>query len=109
MDNFELVFYSSGNSKPIDKFLSSSTAGTRAKIFQKLKLLKTYGPMAGMPHVKKINHQLFELRIRGHEEVRLLFSCYGRTLYFAHIFKKKTRKIPVKEISIAQKRLAYWQ
>lgn len=107
MPNYELQFYSSGNSKPIDKFLAKTNKPTRAKIFRGLNLLEKYGPMIGMPHVKKIDHVLYELRIRGKEEVRVLFITQLRIIYFLHIFKKKTQKIPANEINTAHQRLTY--
>lgn len=105
MTKFELIFYSSGNSKPVDNFISKSNPETRGKIFKSLDLVENYGPMIGMPHVKKINKQLYELRIRGKEEIRLLFTCSGQKIYFLHIFKKKTQKIPLRELNLAHKRL----
>jgi len=105
IEKFELIFYSFGSSKPIDEFISTLTTDTKAKIFKSLDLLENYGPMIGMPHVKKIEKLLFELRIRGKEEIRLFFICSKQKIYFLHIFKKKTQKIPLKELNLARKRL----
>ncbi|HUV71442.1 MAG TPA: type II toxin-antitoxin system RelE/ParE family toxin [Clostridia bacterium] len=105
MSKFKLFFYSSRNSNPIDEFISTLTAETKAKIFKSLDLIEKYGPMIGMPHVKKIDKMLFELRIKGKEEIRLFFTCSRQKIFFLHIFKKKTRKIPLKELNVARKRL----
>ena len=105
MEKFELIFYSSGNSKPIDDYISTLSTDTKGKIFKSLDLVEDFGPMIGMPHVKKIEKQIYELRTRGQEEIRLLFTCSKQKIFFLHIFKKKTQKIPGRELNVARKRL----
>lgn len=61
--------------------------------------------MIGMPYVKKIRADLYELRVRGKEETRFLFTVSKKTITVLHGFKKKRNKIPQKEIKIALKRL----
>lgn len=59
----------------------------------------------GAQNIKKVQNKLFELRIRGKEKIRFLFTCRGQNFYILHGFKKKTNKIPKKEIILAIKRL----
>lgn len=56
-------------------------------------------------NIKKILDKLFELRIRGKEEIRLFFTHNEQGFYVLHVFKKKTNKTPKKEIAVATKRL----
>jgi phage-related protein len=103
--SYQLIFYSSVNSKPIQDFIVSTEKVTQAKILKSLDLVEIYGVKAGMPHVKKITKDLFELRVRGKQEVRLLFVQKGKKTCFLHGFLKKTNKIPKNEIKTALKRL----
>lgn len=59
-----------------------------------------------MPHCKKLTSDIFELRIRGKEEVRILYSTRKGDIYLLHAFKKKSQKTPAKEIKIAEQRMA---
>ena len=56
-----------------------------------------------MPHSKKITGDLFELRIRGRQEIRILYTFYRSQIILLHGFIKKTPKIPPKELKIAAK------
>ena len=58
-----------------------------------------------MPHSKKIHKELYELRVKGDIEVRILYGFIGKAAYLVHGFKKKSNKTPKKEIDIALKRL----
>ena len=68
-------------------------------------LLEKYGPEIGMPYVRKIGNNLFELRIRKQESIRFFFTLKNNTIWILHGFKKKRMKIPNKEIKIALNRL----
>jgi len=58
-----------------------------------------------MPHVKKVSRLLYELRVRGEQEVRIFFTIQDEKVFFIHGFIKKTQKTPRWEIEIAEKRL----
>ncbi len=105
MLKYEIIFFANAKHSPVEEFISSLSKPTIAKTLRLLDLLGTYGPPIGMPYVKKITADLFELRIRGQEEVRILFSMKKNILYLLHVFKKKQMKIPSREIETAQKRL----
>ena len=48
-----------------------------------------------MPHAKKFENYLYELRIRGKEEIRIIYGFKGKTIYLLHGFKKtKTENAP---------------
>ncbi len=102
---YDIVFYTIRNRHPLERFILSTQKPTQAKIVRSLELIRSYGPRIGMPHVKKINSKLYELRIRGQQEVRLLFSCSGKKIIFLHGFIKKSSKTPRPDIKIAENRL----
>lgn len=99
-----VAFETSRGEKPVEAFIKVQQSQTQAKIAHLLDLLEKYGPLLGMPHIKKIATDLFELRIRGREEIRIFFTCKEKNIYLLHGFKKKTQKTPVKEIALALKR-----
>jgi phage-related protein len=55
----------------------------------------------------KVEKELFEIRAKGVEGIGRSFFCTTKEkkIVILHSFIKKTRKIPVKEIKIARKRL----
>ena len=58
-----------------------------------------------MPHAKPIGNSLFELRVRGKQEVRVIYVfAYQNYIVILHGFLKKTNSIPAKELKIANDR-----
>lgn len=100
-----VAFESKRGEKPVKQFIFSLESHTQAKITHIIDLLEVYGPSLGMPHIKKLTDKLYEARIKGKEEIRIVFAYKARTIYLLHGFKKKTQKISTKEIEIAKKRL----
>ncbi|OGE14710.1 hypothetical protein A3F00_03480 [Candidatus Daviesbacteria bacterium RIFCSPHIGHO2_12_FULL_37_11] len=89
---------------PVEEFIRSLDRSTVSKFTHNANLLEKHGPILGMPHSKKLTPDLYELRLRGKEEVRIIYGFIGRKIYLLHGFKKKTQQIPTKEIEVAQKR-----
>lgn len=103
--SYKVEFCQIGERKVVDDFIESLSDKTVSKIFWMFDLLEKYGPEIGMPYVKRIRKDLFELRIRKQESVRLFFTIKDETLWILHGFKKKRMKILSKEIEIAINRL----
>jgi phage-related protein len=59
-----------------------------------------------MPYSKLVVSGLFELRIRGKQEVRLLYAFNKNSAVILHGFTKKSNKLPTKEFETALKRKA---
>jgi len=51
-----------------------------------------------MPYSKKLSSQLFELRIRGSQEVRIFYTFHQDQAILFHCFIKKTQKTPKREL-----------
>jgi len=103
--NWRIKMYTSGTSKPVQKFTDSLQAPTFAKLSRLIDLLKTFGPELGMPHAKPIGKGLYELRIRGKQEVRVVYIFVMQdSIVLVHGFLKKTNAIPKKELEIARHR-----
>jgi len=68
-------------------------------------LLERFGPHLALPHSRKIENDLWELRIRGETQVRILYTFINKTIVLLHVFRK-SQKIPVKELDIARDRIS---
>lgn len=89
----------------IESFIIKQERITRAKITRMITLLGKYGPFLGMPYSRKMEKNLWELRISGKEAVRIFYTVKLQEVILLHIFKKKSGKTPQKEINLARQRL----
>ena len=53
---------------------------TIAKILRTFDLLEEFGNKLGPPHSKKVKNNIFELRIRGREEIRIFYTFKSREI-----------------------------
>ena len=72
------------------------------KILTYIRVLQEYGTRAGLPYIKHIEGDIWELRPQS--ERILFFSYVGNTFVLLHHFRKKTQKTPRKEIDCAKRR-----
>jgi len=91
--------------KKIEIFISKLEKPTIAKILRTIDLLEHFGNELGMPHSKNIEYQLFELRIRGTQEILLIYTSHKNKAIILHGFIKKSQKISKKELAIAKQKL----
>jgi phage-related protein len=96
-----LLYETNREEKPVEKFIESLSPSTVAKTMHMIDLLEEFGLFLSMPHSKKLMSDIYELRIRGKEEIRILYSFQKRNIYLLHIFKKKSQKTPAKELNTA--------
>ncbi|MEK7203627.1 MAG: type II toxin-antitoxin system RelE/ParE family toxin [Patescibacteria group bacterium] len=89
----------------IEKFIKSLEKQTIAKVLRTIDLLEEFGPKLGMPHTRRVKDNLFELRVRGKQEVRIFYTFHKSYIVLLHGFIKKSQKIPKKEIRIASAKL----
>jgi len=82
---------------------------TVAKIIGTLELLDELGFHLGPPKSKKINKDIYELRVLGDNPIRILYTFHLNTIFILHAFVKKSQKIPQKELKTAVNRLKYLQ
>lgn len=90
-------------------FLKSLDDDLAAKVFGLLEILDELGVHLGPPKLKKINKEIYELRIIGKISIRILCSFSRGEVYILHAFIKKSQKIPKKELEKAIHRLRYLQ
>ena len=88
--------------KTLEAFIQNLAKPTIAKTLRTLDLLERFGSQLSMPHSKKVSRKLFELRIRGQQEVRFLYTFHQNSIVILHGFIKQTEKIPLHELRTAQ-------
>lgn len=93
------ILYTSG----VNKFLESLDKIPRGKILQVISLLREFGNKIGMPHSKHIDINLYELRARGGQEIRIFYTFHSNQAILLHGFIKKSQKTPANELRQAQK------
>src|SRR3990167_641452 len=74
----------------VEKFITSLEKQTVAKVLRTIDLLEKFSHNLGIPHSKKVAKHLFELRVRGQQEVRIFYCFYHDGLYLLHGFIKKS-------------------
>ena len=90
--------------RPVADFIKRQQPQTIAKIVHLIDLLEIHGSLLSMPHAKKLETNMYELRVRGKEEIRIIYGFKEKTIYLLHGFKKQKQKTPLKEIEIARQR-----
>ena len=98
----KVIFF---NSKIKDSLYSLEKTSS-SKSSKQIRLLETFGNKLGMPYSKQISRNLFELRVRGKQEIRIFYCFYQNQAIILHFFIKKSQKTPRKEIKIALSRKA---
>ena len=88
-----------------DKFISKLDKPSQARLARDIDLLKEKGIYLTMPFSKRIDRDIYELRISGKQKVRLLYTIKQKQIYILNWFIKKKPKLPQKEHELAIKRL----
>lgn len=85
------------------KFIDSLDSRSRGKVLKLIDFLQKFGNLLGMPHSKHIDVNLYELRARGQQEIRIFYTFRSNQAVLLHGFIKKSQKTPIGEINQAQK------
>lgn len=102
---YKIYYYSNSRGDEIvSNFINSLDISTRSRTLRLIDLLEDYGHRLGLPYSKKISRDLYELRARGKNHIRIIYAFIDNEIYLLHGFRKKTSKIPKKEIELAQNR-----
>ena len=88
-----------------EKFVRSLQKPTISKYIRLVDLLEKFGDQLRMPYSKPVRKGLFELRIRGTQEVRIFYTFHKRQAVLLHGFVKKAQKTPLNEIEVATSKL----
>lgn len=85
----------------VERFIKSLQKSAQGKVVRLKKLMVEYGGDLGMPHSKMLSRRLYELRVRGRQEVRIFYTSVDHKVILFHGFIKKTRRIPKRELDLA--------
>jgi phage-related protein len=88
-----------------ERFVEGLDDQTIAQVRRMVGLLKRYGSSLEMPYSKALGGGLFELRIRGRREVRVIYAYRRGAYVLLHGFIKKMARIPQREMKTAKARL----
>ena len=101
-----VVFYRTASGKePVRDWLKALPVQDRKIIGDDLKTAQ-YGWPLGMPLIRKLDSDLWEVRSRLQDRIaRVIFTVEGNTMILLHGFIKKSQKTPTRELSLAKRRL----
>lgn len=89
----------------VNKFILKLPEPLRMRIISSIDLIEVYGLGLRAPLSKKITNKVYELRIQGENSMRLFYTFHKGKFYLLHIFRKKSQKLPHKEIKVALDRI----
>ena len=85
----------------LEKFIRALDPATIAKVLRTVDLVEKFGNKLIMPHSKPLKDGLFELRIRGIQEIRIIYTFHNRGAVLLHGFVKKTQRTPIRHLNSA--------
>lgn len=101
------TYKTSGGQEVVEEFIYKMQASAQAKLWRLLDMLERFGPELSMPHTRAMGGGLYELRVRGKQDVRVFYVfSKGQTIFLLHAFQKKTQVTPSKELGVARNRQA---
>ena|SRR3989338_4385685 len=89
----------------VEKFIESLEKETIAKVLRSIDLLEAFGPKLSLPHSRNVAVNLYELRIRGRQEVRIFYAFLKSNTFLLHGFIKKSQQMPRREFKVAWRKL----
>ena len=101
---WQIRFYEDrrGKSAVLD-FINKLPVRDRAKVFNTLQLLQEFGTDLGMPHARRIEGRLWELR-PGDNRL-FYFLLVSETFVILHGYRKQSMKAPEREIETARRNI----
>lgn len=85
-------------------FVNALPIPVRVRVKNALLGLKYDGPYQSPPAIKKIDAVLYELRVVGKSQIRVLYTVNGKQIILLQAFIKKSRKISKKDLLTAKRR-----
>ena len=103
----KIVFYSTRNGKPIDKFINNLSKKDRARVVSCLKNVEELGFDCPRVQFRQIKGKLWEIKIKSFSGGFRFFYVTIKltTIILLHAYKKQSQKAPQKEIDKAEKRM----
>lgn len=82
----------------VEQFISGLNAKNAAKVARVLDLLEEHQYRLAMPYSKMLDRNIFELRITGRTQIRLIYTFKALGIIIFYGFIKKSQRIPRQEL-----------
>ena len=103
--SYQVIFFQSNRGDlPVHNYVNNLDKSTYSKYIRLIDVLANYGPHINMPYSRKLTTHLSELRTKGKNPIRIIYTLIEGKYFLLHAFQKKTQKTPTKEIQIAEQR-----
>jgi phage-related protein len=100
------LFTTAAGRCPVQEYIEGLPSREASRVAYALRLLRESGIELGAPHARSLGGKLWELRVTGSLQHRVLyFAASGRRLILLHAFTKKTSRTPRTEIETARTRM----
>lgn len=109
---WSIEYYVDDNGRvPVREFIADLDRKTYARFLELLERLRVRNVQAQEPLVRHIEGKIWELRQESGTNIyrTLYFFASERRIVLLHSFAKKTRKLPRRELVVAQRRLARFE
>ena len=102
----KVAFYkTSTGDEPVRKWLQDLIKEDKKAIGEDIKTVQFGWPL-GMPIVRKLDKNLWEVRVSLKSRIaRIFFTVHEDTMVLLHGFIKKSARTPVNDLKLAKKRL----
>jgi phage-related protein len=105
--DWRIVFYTDRRGRsPVLEFLRGLDGHERAEAENAFRLLQEFGTLLSMPHARPITGHPKRWELRAGPNRVFYFAYVGRRFVMLHAYRKKGQKAPVREIVLAEKRMA---
>ena len=106
----KVVFYcSEARNEPVREWLKDLHRDDKRQIGEDIKTAQLGWPL-GMPLIKKIDRDLWEVRTKLADSIaRVFFTVDGEHMILLHAFIKKSQKTPQNELKTALSRLGTYK
>lgn len=88
----------------IEKTIGSFDKPTRVRVLRAIDFLKLKEYHIGMPHSRKIDDNLYELRIKAVQSVRIFYTFHLGRIVLLSVILKKSQKLTLGSIKLARER-----
>lgn len=108
---YRIIFYQTPrNDYPVKDFIKDLDKKSRAKVYRCIEQLEKEGPNLLRPYADVVRGKIRELRVDfSSTNVRIFYFFFLKNdIVLLHAFKKKTQRLPEREILQAEKYMANW-
>ncbi len=101
----KVKFYLKNNKSPVEEYILKCQKPVREKIIRQIRYAQEYGLRPEVLDLKKLrSYPIWEIRIIGKDNIRLLCCQKLNDVYILHIFAKKTMKTAIKDLNLGLSR-----